>query len=81
MSKASEHYFSATDLERLCAYCGRKGTQHGGGSNPHRPYACPADGKAPTWPKLKDEKKAGALFDKRLAKYWTQRTTAFRPIK
>jgi hypothetical protein len=74
--------FSSSELERLCAHCGEKGTQHGGPNNPQRAYACPAPGKPPKWPSSqKDEKKAGALFDKRLAKYWSKRKTSFYPIR
>lgn len=75
-------YHAPAELERLCAYCGLKGTQHGGADNPHRPYACPASGKCPKWPhSIKDEKRASALFDKRLASFWTKRKTAFRPVR
>lgn len=74
--------FDAFELERLCAYCGYKGTLHGGRDNPHRPFACPASDKAPKWPhSVKNEKKADALYDKRLAKFWLKRKTSFRPIR
>lgn len=35
----------------------------------------------PRWPKtIKDEAKAGALFDKRLNDYWTANDSFFKPI-
>lgn len=35
----------------------------------------------PKWPKtIKDEAKAGALFDKRIKAYWTANDSFFRPV-
>lgn len=71
------------ELERIhdrviCRRCGARKEQHGGATNPHRPFACPG-GEFPKFPKLKDERKAGELFDKRLAAFWTKRSTSFSP--
>jgi hypothetical protein len=65
----------------LCKHCGKPGTEHGMADNPHRPFACPSDKPFPKWPtSIKDDEKAGALFDRRLAKHWTARITCYEPV-
>jgi hypothetical protein len=66
----------------LCRNCGYPGTKHGSAQNPVRPYACPANGAEPKWPhSIKDDKKAGALYDKRLDRFWRKRTTRYEPVR
>lgn len=61
----------STDV--LCKHCGFAGRKHRTGD-----ARCPAGEAFPKWPTtVKDEVKAGALFDKRLAKYWAARATTF----
>jgi hypothetical protein len=55
-----------------CRACGARLEQHVGIDYTPKPLACPPHGvKFPSWPStVKDESKAGALFDKRVADYW-----------
>lgn len=69
------------DPSVLCKHCGLRGGKHGGVNNPHRVRPCPASDADPKWPTtIKDQAKAGALYDKRLAKHWTKRTTSYEPV-
>jgi len=62
----------------ICCVCGHHWEQHSGPNNPlAAPAACPS-GEFPKWPKLKDEAKAGALFDKRLAAFWKRSKSTFK---
>jgi len=63
----------------LCNACGRKFGEHAAARNPHCAVGTCPSGDFPSWPKMKDEAKAGALFDKRIAKFWTTSKTTFRP--
>lgn len=61
------------ELRGYCRHCGRKGSEHRGSDG-----LCPGKGPEPKWPRtIRDEAKAGALFDKRMAKYWSKQTTTF----
>lgn len=64
----------------LCRNCSAKQGDHAGPSNPHAaPGACPP-GRFPRWPHtIRDEKRAGLLFDKRVAKFWQGSKTTFQP--
>ena len=58
----------------LCGNCGKRGDQHRGYDG-----KCPGPGPEPKWPStIKDEARAGALYDKRMARYWAQRKTYFK---
>lgn len=58
----------------ICSNCGKRGEQHRGVDG-----KCPGPGPEPKWPKtIRDEVKAGDLFDKRMARYWSQNKTYFR---
>lgn len=65
-----------THQDTRCRHCARPLRDHGGRENPHRAYACPGK-KEPRWPKIQDERSAGELFDRRLAKFWAERSTSF----
>lgn len=67
------------DAER-CAHCFCRFDQHGAENNPHRPFACPAGPGFPKYPKIKDHQRASELFDKRLKRHWTVRTTSFQRV-
>lgn len=70
-----------TDPAHRCRYCGERFDNHAAPNNPIRPEGCPKDGKFPTWPKsVRNEKKAGELYDKRIARFWRARKTTFTPI-
>lgn len=59
----------------LCRHCGVVGTKHRA-----RDGRCPATAQEPRWPStVKDEDKAGQLFDKRMARHWAKRSTVFEP--
>ena len=67
--------------KHLCSICIRRFDEHGAPENPIRPFGCP--GRVwPKWPKtIKDMEKAGALYDKRIRKFWTERDTIFQPVR
>lgn len=57
-----------------CRHCARRLGEH----RAEPQHSCPGPGKFPKWPStVKDEEKAGALFDKRVRAYWSKRSTAF----
>lgn len=57
-----------------CRHCGARFSEHRA-TDAH----CPAVPKFPAWPStIRDEAKAGATYDKRIARHWTMRATAFR---
>lgn len=61
--------------ETLCARCGETLGQHHCES-----AACPA-GPFPKWPSsIKDEAKAGALWDKRIKAFWAKSKTTFKAV-
>ncbi len=64
----------------LCAACGEKFANHARWGNPHAVEgACPS-GPFPKWPAtIKDEHKAGILFDKRVAQFWRASPSTFQP--
>lgn len=72
------------DTRVLCAICGAKGEWHRGSDGLCPPLTGKTWGSAkpfPKWPKtIKDEAKARALYDKRVATYWKQsRQTHYKP--
>jgi hypothetical protein len=63
-----------------CRVCGERFDNHATANNPVRPFGCPGK-KFPTWPKsIRNEAKAGALYDKRIAKFWRERKSTFSPV-
>jgi hypothetical protein len=61
--------------KHLCAVCNLSYDKHRTGDD-----RCPGASAFPKWPStVHDEVRAGALFDKRVAKYWSQRLTFFVP--
>jgi len=53
-----------------CAHCGRPRGQHRGADG-----RCPGRGDFPAWPS--SAKDPGAAWDKRIARYWEERSTTF----
>lgn len=68
------------DRDILCKHCGQPGRKHGSAQNPVRAFACPGSNEEPKWPKMKDDKKAGALYDKRLMAHWKRRKTSYERV-
>lgn len=65
------------ELRAFCRRCGQIGEHHRA-SDGH----CPGKGLHPKWPRsIRDEAKAGALYDKRMVKYWNERSTIFEAVK
>ncbi|HEY6117459.1 MAG TPA: hypothetical protein VI172_16015 [Candidatus Dormibacteraeota bacterium] len=64
----------------LCTACGEKYERHAGRGNPHvTEGACPS-GPFPKWPTtITDEKRAGEVFDQRVAAFWQASRTTFKP--
>lgn len=64
----------------LFAVCGAKRGAHAGHSNPHcPPSACPS-GPFPKWPTtIRDQGRAGRVFDRRVRKFWQASRTTFQP--
>ncbi len=55
----------------FCRACGERGERHRG-SDGH----CPGRGRDPRWPSsVKDEQRAGAIFDARMLRFWQERAT------
>lgn len=70
------------DSWKRCRHCLQRRDKHGSAENPHRPFACPGNGREPAWPRtIKDEQRAGRVFDERLARFWTQRETSFEAAR
>ena len=73
--------FEALAPSYLCRHCGQRKGLHGGNGNPFRARACPADKPFPRWSdrvERRDGKDAAsALYDRRVAQYWTRRKTQF----
>lgn len=69
-----------SDERILCRHCGQRLGIHGGSENPYAaPLACPV-GEFPKWPtSVRDEQRAGRLFDQRVRKFWTRSRTTFSP--
>lgn len=65
-----------------CKHCFNRYDNHACPENPHAPAnRCPGRVE-PKWPTtIKNEEKAGKLFDKRLAKFWNERSTTFSPSR
>lgn len=68
--------------DHYCQNCGTKYADHALSNNPYAPMdRCPRAKKGPSWPtSIRDEAKAGALFDVRLQRHWQARTTIFKPV-
>jgi len=64
----------------ICANCGQKRGAHAGATNPHaKPGACPP-GEFPAWPRtIRDEGRAGRVFDRRVRKFWEASESTFKP--
>jgi hypothetical protein len=75
--------FDALRPSHLCRHCGQRKGLHGGNNNPHRPRACPPNKPFPRWSnhieKRDGKGAAAALYDKRVAHFWTRTTTSFEP--
>jgi len=62
--------------DTLCSHCGQPGMKHRSSD-----ARCPGSTKEPKWPTtIRDEKRAGEVFDTRLARHWSKRTTTYRPM-
>ncbi len=69
------------DARTRCTHCGARKEQHGSAENPVRAFACPGPGTEPRWPTtIKDERRAGEVFDRRLARFWSERSTTFQGV-
>ena len=73
--------YTGTNERHLCRHCGMRLGMHGGKDNPFRPWACPGAKDFPRWPlTIKDETRAGQVYNKRLERFWTRRNTRFEPV-
>ena len=64
----------------LCRNCGQKQGAHAGMLNPHVPAGSCPSGEFPRWPStIRDDVRAGKLFDKRVRKFWLASKTTFQP--
>lgn len=70
----------ASHEDHLCAVCGAKRGAHSGPNNPHAPNgACPS-GAFPKWPStIRDEARAGMVFDRRVRTFWQASRSTFQP--
>lgn len=70
---------AGTHPDHLCARCGAKFSAHAALANPIAPNGCPS-GEFPRWPSsIKDDARAGRLFDKRVAAFWKASKSTFSP--
>lgn len=67
--------------DHLCSNCGQKFSHHAAHGNPYAAEgACPSAREFPKWPStIRDEAKAGRLFDERVERFWRASPGAFRP--
>jgi hypothetical protein len=72
-----------------CRTCGNRSGEHKRGTDQNGPANICPPGRGwgnmaafPKWPKMRDEAKASALFDKRIAAYWKAgaKRGTFRPV-
>ncbi len=71
----------SADDRAPCRHCRQPKGKHGAADNPVRPFACPG-AKEPKWPhSIKDMQRAGELYDRRLAKFWSERSTSFQEVR
>lgn len=63
-----------------CANCGAKQGAHAGPGNPHAVQgACPS-GEFPKWPStIRDEGRAGRVYDRRVKAFWRASKSTFKP--
>lgn len=58
-----------------CANCNQRFGAHRWGDS-----RCPPCGTFPEWPKaIRDEARAGLVFDRRVSEFWGASTTVFKP--
>lgn len=63
------------DTTVRCRHCGIRGNLHRGSDG-----RCPGAETEPRWPStIRDEAKAGAVYDARLSAHWSARKTTFDP--
>lgn len=67
-------------MKHLCKACGYKFEEHRGAPLDGRAHACPS-GASPKWPSsIKDETRAGEVYDARVSKFWAKTKTSFKPV-
>jgi hypothetical protein len=76
MAQNDRESYERVHEKHLCRHCGFSKQEHRA-SDLH----CPATGTFPKWPStIRDEARAGKVFDQRLARHWAARKTKFKPV-
>ncbi len=80
MRRGRDGVMAQYEASHPCKNCGRRFDYHAVDGNLFAtPGKCPGDGD-PKWPStVRDEAKAQELFDSRLKKFWSERSTSFSP--